>query len=224
MLPSRSASSECFSDLAIDRGLAGDLDGDAAAALDAHAASCARCGARLATLTRERDAFLAAPPLRRERPVRRRAWLVASSVGASLAAAFALALVVTSTPDVDVLRPKGGEPQVSFFVKRGEQVMHEAVGVFLSIEQDARRTLALAEAVLRASENQDALVRQVNDASTLVATAAESSSEATDEAARAMQHQRSLTEQLRETAYALERSAGSLGEVVSRFGTGGGEA
>jgi methyl-accepting chemotaxis protein len=109
-------------------------------------------------------------------------------------------------------------------VKRGEQVMHDAVAVFQSIEQDARRTLALAEAVLRASENQDALVRQVNDASTLVATAAESSSEATDEAARAMQHQRSLTEQLRETAYALERSAGSLGELVSRFGTGGGEA
>ena len=107
-------------------------------------------------------------------------------------------------------------------VKRGEQVMQDAVGVFKSIEQDARRTLALAEAVLRASENQDALVRQVNEASSLVADAAESSSAATDEAARAVQHQRSLTEQLRETAYALERSAGSLGEVVSRFGAGGG--
>jgi methyl-accepting chemotaxis protein len=107
-------------------------------------------------------------------------------------------------------------------VKRGEQVMHDAVGVFKSIELDARRTLALAEAVLRASENQDALVRQVNEASSLVADAAESSSAATDEAARAVQHQRSLTEQLRETAYALERSAGSLGEVVSRFGAGGG--
>jgi len=107
-------------------------------------------------------------------------------------------------------------------VKRGEQVMHEAVGVFRSIEQDARRTLALADAVLRASERQDSLVRQVNEASTLVAEAADASSTATDEAARAMQHQRSLTEQLRETAYALERSAGSLGDVVSRFGAGGG--
>ena len=106
-------------------------------------------------------------------------------------------------------------------VKRGEQVMHEAVAVFQSIEQDARRTLALAEAVLRASERQDTLVRQVNEASSLVADAADASSAATDEAARAMQHQRSLTEQLRETAYALERSAGSLGEVVSRFGAGG---
>jgi methyl-accepting chemotaxis protein len=76
-------------------------------------------------------------------------------------------------------------------VKRGEQVMHDAVGVFKSIELDARRTLALAEAVLRASENQDALVRQVNEASSLVADAAESSSAATDEAARAVQHQRS---------------------------------
>ena len=108
-------------------------------------------------------------------------------------------------------------------VKRGEQVMHEAVAVFQSIEQDARRTLALADAVLRASERQDALVRQVNEASTRVAEAADASSTATDEAARAMQHQRSLTEQLRETAYALERSAGSLGDVVSRFGAGGGE-
>ena len=107
-------------------------------------------------------------------------------------------------------------------VKRGEQVMHEAVGVFRSIEQDARRTLALAEAVLRASERQDGLVRQVNEASTLVADAADASSAATDEAARAMQHQRALTEQLRETAYGLERSASSLSEVVSRFGAGGG--
>ena len=107
-------------------------------------------------------------------------------------------------------------------VKRGEQVMHEAVAVFQSIEQDARRTLALADAVLRASERQDGLVRQVNEASTLVADAADASSSATEEAARAMQHQRSLTEQLRETAYALERSAGSLSEVVSRFGGGGG--
>jgi methyl-accepting chemotaxis protein len=106
-------------------------------------------------------------------------------------------------------------------VKRGEQVMHEAVAVFQSIEQDARRTLALADAVLRASERQDALVTQVNDASSLVADAADASSAATEEAARAMQHQRSLTEQLRETGYALERSAGSLSEVVSRFGAGG---
>ena len=107
-------------------------------------------------------------------------------------------------------------------VKRGEQVMHEAVGVFRSIEQDARRTLALAEAVLRASERQDGLVRQVNEASSLVAEAADASSAATDEAAGAMQHQRALTEQLRETAYGLERSASSLSEVVSRFGAGGG--
>jgi len=107
-------------------------------------------------------------------------------------------------------------------VKRGEQIMHEAVAVFQSIEQDARRTLTLADAVLRASERQDSLVRQVSEASTLVAEAADASSTATDEAARAMQHQRSLTEQLRETAYALERSAGSLGDVVSRFGAGGG--
>lgn len=107
-------------------------------------------------------------------------------------------------------------------VKRGEQIMHEAVGVFQSIEQDARRTLALAEAVLRASERQDTLVRQVNEASTLVADAATASSVATEEAAHAMQHQRSLTEQLRETAHGLERSASSLGDVVSRFGAGGG--
>jgi len=108
-------------------------------------------------------------------------------------------------------------------VKRGEQVMQEAVAVFQSIEHDARRTLELADAVLRASERQDTLVRQVNEASTLVAGAADASSAATDEASRAMQHQRSLTEQLRDTALGLEQSASSLGDVVSRFGAGGSE-
>ena len=108
-------------------------------------------------------------------------------------------------------------------VKRGEQVMQEALAAFRSIEQDARRTLTLAEAVLKASERQDLLVQQVNDASTAVADAADASSTANDDATRAMQHQRVLTEQLRETAHALERSASSLGDVVSRFGgTGGG--
>ncbi|HUQ80718.1 MAG TPA: methyl-accepting chemotaxis protein [Gemmatimonadaceae bacterium] len=107
-------------------------------------------------------------------------------------------------------------------VQRGEQVMQAAMGAFQSIEQDARRTLSLAEAVLRASERQDGLVRQVNEASALVAEAADASSAATEEAARAMQHQRSLTEQLRETAHGLERSASSLSDVVSRFAAGGG--
>jgi methyl-accepting chemotaxis protein len=112
--------------------------------------------------------------------------------------------------------------RVEHAVGRGEVVMRDALAVFQSIEQDARRTLALADAVLRAAERQDALAREVTEASQLVADAASASSSATDDAARATQHQRTLTEQLRETAYALERSAGSLGEVVSRFGTGGG--
>jgi methyl-accepting chemotaxis protein len=107
-------------------------------------------------------------------------------------------------------------------VGRGEAVMRDALAVFQSIEQDARRTLALADAVLKAAERQDALAREVTEASVLVTDAASASSSATEDAARATQHQRTLTEQLRETAYALERSAGSLGEVVSRFGTGGG--
>jgi methyl-accepting chemotaxis protein len=109
-------------------------------------------------------------------------------------------------------------------VQRGERVMHDAMAVFQSIQQDARRTLVLADNVLRASERQESLARQVNEASTLVADAADASSVATDEVARATQHQRALTEQLRETAHALERSAGSLGDVVSRFGAGGGGA
>ena len=115
----------------------------------------------------------------------------------------------------------GRVARMELAVKRGEQIMHEALGVFQSIEQDARRTLALADAVLRASEHQDVLVRQVTAASTLVADAADASSGAADEATRAMQHQRSLTEQLRETAHGLERSASSLSDVVSRFGAGG---
>jgi len=109
-------------------------------------------------------------------------------------------------------------------VRRGEQVMGEAMAVFRSIEQDAQRTLALADGVLRASERQDTLTLQVNEASALVADAADASASATDEVARATQHHRVLTEQLRETARALERSAGSLGHVVSRFGSAGGVA
>jgi methyl-accepting chemotaxis protein len=115
----------------------------------------------------------------------------------------------------------GHVAQMQIAVKRGEQVMQDAVAVFQSIEHDARRTLALADAVLKASERQDALVRQVNEASALVAEAANESSAATEEAGRAMQHQRTLTEQLRETAHGLERAAESLGDVVSRFGGGG---
>jgi len=129
-------------------------------------------------------------------------------------------LVREMTERIEDASERVGRMEVA--VKRGEHVMQEAVGAFRSIEQDARRTLSLAEAVLRASERQDGLVRQVNEASTLVADAADASSAATEEAARAMQHQRSLTEQLRETAHGLEQSASSLSDVVSRFGMGGG--
>ncbi len=52
---------QCLSDFRIDQWLAGELAPGAATALQAHAARCATCAARLETLTASRDRFAAAP-------------------------------------------------------------------------------------------------------------------------------------------------------------------
>lgn len=51
----------CLSDLRIDQWLGGELGAAAARALEAHAARCATCAARVETLTAARDGFAAAP-------------------------------------------------------------------------------------------------------------------------------------------------------------------
>jgi methyl-accepting chemotaxis protein len=103
-------------------------------------------------------------------------------------------------------------------VTSGESVMQDALQVFQAIEVEARRTHELAERVVEATAHSDALAAELGDASALVQGAAEQSAAATREAAAAMEHQRSLTAQLRRTAEALDQSAGSLDRVVSRFG------
>ncbi|MDQ3696502.1 MAG: methyl-accepting chemotaxis protein [Gemmatimonadota bacterium] len=104
-------------------------------------------------------------------------------------------------------------------VTEGERVMGEAVDVFRAIAADARRTVGLAEAVVDASERQDALVGELGEASELAGRIADSATATASEAAAATAQQRDLTERLRETATALAGSAQSLDEVVSRFGT-----
>ncbi|HEU4564249.1 MAG TPA: methyl-accepting chemotaxis protein [Gemmatimonadaceae bacterium] len=103
-------------------------------------------------------------------------------------------------------------------VADGERVMSEAMEVFRAIAGDARRTLQLADAVVRASERQDALVGELGAASELAGQIADAAAATTGEAANTTAQQRDRTEQLRETASALARSAQSLGQVVARLG------
>jgi methyl-accepting chemotaxis protein len=106
-------------------------------------------------------------------------------------------------------------------VMTGEVAMRGAMEVFRGIEQDARRTLALAESVVAASGQSEALVEELGSAAELVVSVAEGMGAATDQVADATARQRELTNHLRETAAALDRSAASLGQVISRFGVRG---
>jgi methyl-accepting chemotaxis protein len=103
-------------------------------------------------------------------------------------------------------------------VREGEQTMQKAMGVFRAIEQDARRTLGLAEGVVEATQAQDARVTELGTVSETVARVADGASIATSEVAAATVRQAQLTERLRTTATALEGAARSLGETIGRFG------
>lgn len=98
-----------ISDLRFDRLLAGELGGDAAAAVRADAAGCERCAARLAELTRDSEAFAARPPLV-AMSRRRRGWWIAAPV--VLAAAAAVVLLVRARPPDSGTRIKGGGVQL----------------------------------------------------------------------------------------------------------------
>jgi methyl-accepting chemotaxis protein len=107
-------------------------------------------------------------------------------------------------------------------VMTGEAAMRGAMEVFRGIESDARRTLALAEAVVAASGQSERLVDELGSASQLVVQVAEGVAETTEQVADATTRQRELTHHLRETASALDESASSLGRVIARFGRGNG--
>ena len=103
-------------------------------------------------------------------------------------------------------------------VREGEQTMQKAMGVFRAIEQDARRTLGLAEGVVVATQAQDTRVTELGTVSETVARVANGAATATDEVAAATERQAQLTERLRTTAVALEGAARSLGDTIGRFG------
>jgi methyl-accepting chemotaxis protein len=105
-------------------------------------------------------------------------------------------------------------------VKAGEGVMSGVLEVFREVEEDARRTLALAQSVVAASSQSEALVAELGGAAAAVAQVAEGTAAVTDQAGRVTEHQRELTRNLRETALTLEQSAGSLDRVIGRFGVG----
>lgn len=107
-------------------------------------------------------------------------------------------------------------------VMTGEAAMQGAMEVFRGIESDARRTLALAEAVVEASGQSERLVDELGSAAQLVVQVAEGMAETTEQVANATTRQRELTHHLRETASALDASASSLGRVIARFGRGNG--
>jgi methyl-accepting chemotaxis protein len=100
----------------------------------------------------------------------------------------------------------------------GEQVMRNALTVFHDIEIRVERTVALAQSVVTAAAQAESLVGDLGTATTLVVRVAEGTAAETAQVATATARQRELTDHLRTTAAALERSAASLGEVVKRFG------
>src|SRR5215470_11570994 len=91
---------ECLSRLCCDQLLNGERDDRAE--LEAHAATCARCSARLAEHRRERAAFALPLPRGLARRRDRRWWIAAA------AAAAAIAVWLVGSPRRDELRSKGG--------------------------------------------------------------------------------------------------------------------
>lgn len=106
---------DCWSRLECDQRLQGELGADRAA----HAASCARCTALLATHRDERAMFavpLALPPPRRAR------W-----IAASLVAALCAAWLVGHDHESPETRTKG-KPAIGFYVKHGDAIRRGAPG------------------------------------------------------------------------------------------------
>jgi hypothetical protein len=115
---------DCMSELMIDRLIAGELAGAAAARLRTHAATCAVCGGLLAHAEAVARSFAAAPPplrLPAMRAVRVAAW------AAVLAAGVALVVASPWRGDPDGVRTKGA-PSLGLFVSHGGVVRRGASG------------------------------------------------------------------------------------------------
>ncbi len=112
---------EHVSDLRWDRLLAGELRDDQATEVRAHAASCERCGGRLKELTAGRDAFTVRPQVIAFAPRRKRGlW---AGVAGALAAAAAVAIVVTRPKPDDGERIKGSGFDLELVVLRGSETV-----------------------------------------------------------------------------------------------------
>lgn len=120
-----------LSELRVDKLLAGELADDAAVALRAHAAECARCGEALADAVAIRDEFATASAFRPAVAPRRSRWRAAAVIAPlSLAAAVALLLAWPAKPVEDRIRTKGSAA-LGWFVAHGGEVRrglaHETV-------------------------------------------------------------------------------------------------
>lgn len=128
----------CCSDLKLDRLLVGDCDDVEAHALRAHLEQSAPCRARYEALAADRAAFVAAPPVLDFAPKpqssssslssfkpapRARRWSVAAGLSALAAGVAVLAMQQpVSGADVDVVRSKGADLDVTIHRKRGDVV------------------------------------------------------------------------------------------------------
>lgn len=126
MLPERSRSEDCLSDLRLDRLLAEDLSSEDESSARAHLRACPVCRKRLDVLEGEHRAFAEAPPPRKVvslNVARHRRW-VAPGVLASVVAAAAAALLVyrSGVESPGTTRIKGSAISVSAYVRRGEHV------------------------------------------------------------------------------------------------------
>jgi Putative zinc-finger len=109
-----------FSELSVDKLLAGELTGAAAAALRAHAADCARCSETLGDAVTTREQFAQLPAWTGITPITRvKRWQIAAPL-AALAAALALVLAWPRAQP-DHIRTKG-TAIVGFFVAHGDAV------------------------------------------------------------------------------------------------------
>ena len=99
-----------------------------------------------------------------------------------------------------------------------ERLMHETMAALRDIEDKLRRTHELAENVVQASGRQADLARKLNTASSSIVQAARAAADSSQDAAGVSAQQLTLTDDLTSTASTLEQTAGSLAQVVARFG------
>ena len=117
----------CLSDLVFDRLLAIEGSASADPSAQEHLRGCAACRARLASLTKARDAFAVEPPLVVPTPRSRRRWAWAVPCVAAAAAMLLLVHARLGQDGGETTRSKGAS-HIGFYVKRGESVSLGASG------------------------------------------------------------------------------------------------